>query len=63
MVAIAGASLISQGRLALFYAALASIALLLEQTWQILTWNERYEDYSHAVMLGLRSIRTCIRRE
>ena len=47
----------------MFYAALASIALLLEQTWQILTWNERYEDYSHAVMLGLRSIRTCIRRE
>src|SRR5512139_2356923 len=39
VVAIAGASLISQGRLALFYAALASIALLLEQTWQVLTWE------------------------
>jgi two-component system sensor histidine kinase PilS (NtrC family) len=58
VVAIAGASLISQGRLALFYAALASIALLLEQTWQILTWNERYEDYSHAVMLGLSCFAT-----
>jgi len=58
VVAIAGASLISQGRLALFYAALASIALLLEQTWQILTSNERYEDYSHAVMLGLSCFAT-----
>lgn len=53
VVAIAGASLISHGRLALFYAALASIALLLEQTWQLLMWGDRYDDYSHAVMLGL----------
>lgn len=53
VMAIAGASLISLGRLALFYAALASIAVLLEQTWQLLTWEDRYEDYSHAVMLSL----------
>lgn len=58
VVAIAGASLLSQGRLALFYAALASIALLLEQSWQLLTWDERYEDYSHAVMLGLSCFAT-----
>lgn len=58
VVAIAGASLISHGRLALFYAAMASIALLLEQTWQMLTWNERYDDYSHAVMLGLSCFAT-----
>lgn len=53
VIAIAAASLVSQGRLALFYAALATIAVLLEQSWQILTWNERYQDYTHAVMLGL----------
>lgn len=53
VVAIAAASLVSQGRLALFYAALATIAVLLEQTWQILTLNDRYEDYTHAVMLSL----------
>src|SRR5690606_36576251 len=36
VIAIAAASLISQGRLALFYAALATIALLLEQSYQLL---------------------------
>ncbi len=53
VVAIAAASLVSQGRLALFYAAVATICVLLEQTWQILILSERYEDYTHAVMLSL----------
>lgn len=53
VIAIAAASLVSQGRLALFYAAVASIAVLLEQSWQLLTWNEEYQDYTHAVMLSL----------
>ena len=53
VIAIAAASLVSQGRLALFYAAVASIAVLLEQSWQILAWNEKYEDYTQAVMLSL----------
>lgn len=58
VVAIAAASLISQGRLALFYAALASIALLLEQTYQLLTWGGRYNDYSNTVMLSLSCFAT-----
>ena len=58
VVAIAAASLISQGRLALFYAALATIALLLEQTYQLLIDNDRYSDYSHAVMLSLSCFAT-----
>ena len=58
VVAIAAASLISQGRLALFYAALATIALLLEQSYQLLTDNDRYSDYSHAVMLSLSCFAT-----
>ena len=53
VVAIAAASLISRGRLALFYASLATIALLLEQTYQLLHWQESIVDYSHAVMLSL----------
>lgn len=53
VVAVAGASLISQGRLALFYAALASIAVLLEQSWRVLLWQGNVDDYSHAVLLGL----------
>lgn len=53
IVAIAATSIISEGRLALFYAALATIALLLEQSYQVLVWSEHYDDYSHAVMLSL----------
>jgi two-component system sensor histidine kinase PilS (NtrC family) len=58
VVAIASASLISQGRLALFYAALASIALLLEQSYQLLTWDVNYADYTHAAMLSLSCFAT-----
>jgi two-component system sensor histidine kinase PilS (NtrC family) len=58
VVAIAAASLISQGRLALFYAALASISLLLEQSYQLLIGNDEYSDYSHAVMLSLSCFAT-----
>ena len=58
VIAIAGAAVISQGRLALFYAALASISLLLEQSWQLLTQDSRANDYSQAVMLGLSCFAT-----
>ncbi|MCB5188360.1 PAS domain-containing protein [Methylobacillus caricis] len=58
IVTIAAASLISQGRLALFYAAIASIGLLLEQSYQMLMWNEDFGDYSHAVMLSLSCFAT-----
>lgn len=53
VVAIAAASLVSQGRLAIFYAATATVAVLLEQSWQMLTMSGQYEDYTHAVMLSL----------
>jgi|SRR5450830_1874006 len=58
IVAIAAASLISQGRLALFYASVATIALLLEQSYQMISWTEHYDDYSHAVMLSLSCFAT-----
>jgi len=58
VTAIAAASLISQGRLALFYAAVASIALLLEQSYQLISWDEHYDDYTHAVMLCLSCFAT-----
>ncbi len=53
VVVITAASLVSQGRLALFYASVATIAMLLEQSYQYLTMGNQYEDYSHVVMLGL----------
>ena len=58
IVTIAAASLVSQGRLALFYAALASIALLLEQSFQLISWDQHYDDYSHAVLLCLSCFAT-----
>jgi two-component system sensor histidine kinase PilS (NtrC family) len=58
ILAIAATSIISEGRLALFYAALATIALLLEQSYQVLVWSERYDDYSHAVLLSLSCFAT-----
>lgn len=58
VIAIAGAALISQGRLALFYAALATITLLLEQTWQVLTQDSQPNDYTHAAMLSLSCFAT-----
>jgi len=60
VVVIAAASLVSQGRLALFYASLATIAVLLEQSYQFLVVDSRYEDYTHAVMLGLSFFATAL---
>jgi two-component system sensor histidine kinase PilS (NtrC family) len=58
LVAIAAASLVSSGRLALFYAAIASIALLLEQSYQMLNGGSQLGDYSHSVMLSLSCFAT-----
>jgi two-component system sensor histidine kinase PilS (NtrC family) len=53
LISLAGAALVSRGRLTLFYAALASIAVLLEQSYWVLV-----EDQSTANFLqpGLLSI-------
>jgi two-component system sensor histidine kinase PilS (NtrC family) len=53
IVTIAAGSLISVGRLALFYAAIASISILLEQTFHILNVSNPSENYTSAVLLSL----------
>lgn len=58
VIAIVGAALVSQGRFALFYAAVASIALLLEQSSQLLAGGDRYDDYSQSVMVSLSCFAT-----
>ncbi len=58
VIAIVGAALVSQGRLALFYAAIASIALLLEQSAQLLIGSDHYDDYSQSAMLSLSCFAT-----
>jgi two-component system sensor histidine kinase PilS (NtrC family) len=37
LVVVAGAGLVGQGRMTLFYAALASVSMLLEESWRALT--------------------------
>ncbi len=58
VVAIVVASLFSQSRFAFFYAALASIVLLLEQSYQWISWGESSVDYTHAATLSLSCFAT-----
>ena len=58
IITIASASLISEGRLALFYAALATIGILLEQSYSLLTELKAMGNYSGAVMLSLSCFAT-----
>jgi two-component system sensor histidine kinase PilS (NtrC family) len=53
IIAIASASLISEGRFALFYAAIASIGVLLEQSYRILELDTLASSYTPAVLLCL----------
>ncbi len=53
IIAIASASLISVGRLALFYAAIASIGVLLEHTYRIMYIDGGSGNYTPAVLLSL----------
>ncbi|MBE0623048.1 MAG: PAS domain-containing protein [Burkholderiales bacterium] len=53
LISLAAAALVSRGTLMLFYAALASIAILLEQTYWVLRFDRGVADY---VQPGLLSI-------
>jgi two-component system sensor histidine kinase PilS (NtrC family) len=53
LISLAAAALVSRGALTLFYAALASIAILLEQTYWILAFDHSTANY---VQPGLLSI-------
>lgn len=53
LVVLAGAGLVGQGRMVLFYAALATLALLLEQSYRVLEYQGAVEDYFRT---GLTSI-------
>lgn len=52
LATLAGAALISRGRLALFYAALASIAVLLAHTYDVLRYDANVAEYVHAGLLS-----------
>lgn len=52
------AGLICDGRFALFYAAIATIGILLENTFQVIHHNLPVHDYSNAVLLSLSCFAT-----
>ncbi len=58
IITIASASLISEGRFALFYASLATIGILLEQTYQLVLVSKPMQNYTGAVMLSLSCFAT-----
>jgi two-component system sensor histidine kinase PilS (NtrC family) len=53
LAVLAGAGLISRGRLTLFYAALASIAVLLQHTYHVLALDAGAEQYVQAGFLSI----------
>jgi two-component system sensor histidine kinase PilS (NtrC family) len=58
IVTIVTASMVSNGRLALFYAAVATIGLLLEQSYRIAEWGLSISSYTQSVMLSLSCFAT-----
>ena len=58
IISIVTASVVSNGRLALFYAAIASLCLLLEQSYQIVLGDLSAASYTQAVMLSLSCFAT-----
>jgi len=58
IITIASASLISEGRLALFYAAVATICILLEQTYSAQVSDNSANNYTNAAMLSLACFAT-----
>lgn len=58
IVTIVTASLVSNGRLALFYAAVATIGLLLEQSYRIAEWDLPVSTYTQSAMLSLSCFAT-----
>ena len=53
LTTLAGAGLISRGRLTLFYAALASITVLLEQAYEVLIYQESVAQFVQAGFLSI----------
>lgn len=58
VIVIVIASLVSNGRLALFYAAIATIGLLLEQSYRIFIENLSATSYTQAAILSLSCFAT-----
>ena len=60
LVVVAGAGLVGQGRMTLFYAALASVAMLLEESWRALTLEADPADFVRTGMISIAFFATAI---
>jgi two-component system sensor histidine kinase PilS (NtrC family) len=60
LVALAGAGLVGQGRMTLFHAALASLAVLIEQSWRVLLDIGEPLEFFHAGVMSLGFFGTAI---
>ncbi len=60
LVALAGAGLVGQGRLTLFYAAMATLAVLLEQSWHVLESGADLADFVQTGILCIGFFATAI---
>ena len=58
IIAVTSASLISEGRLAIFYAAVATIGLLLEQAYSSLFTDRGINNYYNSVLISLACFAT-----
>lgn len=60
LVVVAGAALVGQGRMTLFYAALASVAVLLEESWRALTLDADPADFVQTGIICIAFFGTAI---
>lgn len=60
LVVVAGSGLVGQGRMTLFYAALASVAILLEQSWRALTIDTDHADFARTGIISIGFFATAI---
>lgn len=60
LVVVAGAGLVGQGRMTLFYAALASVAMLLEESWRALTREADPADFVRTGIICISFFGTAI---
>jgi two-component system sensor histidine kinase PilS (NtrC family) len=60
LVVVAGAALVGQGRMTLFYAALASVAMLLEESWRALALEADPADFVRTGIICIAFFGTAI---
>ncbi|MFT5448090.1 MAG: two-component system sensor histidine kinase PilS (NtrC family) [Gammaproteobacteria bacterium] len=53
VITVAGGSILTQGRIAILFAALASLAVLTQQIWTVLHEPQVEPQYTHAGLLGV----------